>query len=362
MQTLYLPRYTIGEDAYDAFKQILSQTGSTCALYYGEHAWQASSKAVTEGLNKAGITVLTQGVYGHEATMENAETMIQDAGTQQADFLLAVGGGKCLDTVKYAGFKLGKPVYTCPSIASTCAAVTKIAIMYNSDSSFREVVQLGHPPVHAFINSAIISAAPVKYLWAGMGDTMAKHVESVFSARGDVLDYPSELGIKIGDLCFDGILESGIQAYADAKEHKSTVALEKIIQNIIISTGAVSVSVSTKYNSALAHALFYGLTVRPSIEKDHLHGEVVSYGTLVQLEMDHQEKLLHEAYEFNLKMGLPVRLSQLGLDINSDLSDVLHTAEINQELEHVPYPVTADKILQAMKDLEKYQLEAQNNA
>ena len=40
------------------------------------------------------------------------------------------------------------------------------------------------------------------------------------------------------------------------------------------------------YNGGIAHALFYGLTKRKHIEKGHLHGEVVSYGTLVNLMVD----------------------------------------------------------------------------
>ncbi|NCB32481.1 MAG: iron-containing alcohol dehydrogenase family protein [Erysipelotrichia bacterium] len=354
MYSVFLPRYTIGIDAFDAFCEIPYHT---CALYYGQHAWEASERKVLAALKSAGIRILDQGVYGHEATIENAEMIIASAGAQEADCLIALGGGKCIDTVKYAGCKMNKPVYTCASIASTCAAVTRISIMYHEDHSFREITQLKQPPEHCYIDTEIISEAPVKYLWAGIGDTMAKHVESAFSARGDELDFPSELGIKIGDLCFYGMLEYGAQAYEDATTHEVTPALEKAIQNIVISTGSVSVSVSSKYNSALAHALFYGLTVRPSIERDHLHGEVVSYGTLVQLMMDDQKEMLKQAYTFNKAIQLPVKLSDLDLDVNSDLSDILKTAEENQELEHVPYPVTADRIYKAMKQLEAYRIE-----
>lgn len=357
MESVYLPRYTIGADAYEAFSTILLPAGRKCALYYGEHAWAAAKEKVTNALQKAKIEVLASHVYGKEATIENAQKIMQDPAAQKADYLLAIGGGKCTDTVKYAGDKMGKPVYTCPTIASNCAPVTKISIMYHIDGSFREITQLQQPPVHCFIDTEIIGRAPLQYLWAGMGDTMAKHVESVFSARGDTLNYRSKLGIKIGDLCFYDILACGEQAYADAKQQKVTPALEDAVQNIIISTGAVSVSVGKEYNSALAHALYYGLTVRASVAEKHLHGEIVSYGTLVQLEMDHQEDLLKQAYAFNRKLGLPLRIEDLGLTIDEDLEDVLKAAEENQELIHVPYPVTKQKIYQAMKELQSYKEE-----
>lgn len=50
--------------------------------------------------------------------------------------------------------------------------------------------------------------------------------------------------------------------------------LKETIQNIIITTGCVSLLVDSEYNSALSHALFYGLTVRQHIEKGHLHGKL----------------------------------------------------------------------------------------
>lgn len=354
MYSIYLPRYTIGIDAYRNFHTILRQAGTSCAVYYGKKAWDAAGQKILSALSNAGIAVAAQGVYGHEASIENAERILQDPKINDVSFLLAVGGGKCTDTVKYAGWKLHKPVYSCPTIASNCAPVTKIAIMYHPDGSFREIAQLAEPPVHCFIDTEILAKAPLKYVWAGMGDTMAKHVESIFSARGDTLTYPSRLGIKIGELCFYDILDCGRQAYRDAEKHTVSAAFEEAVQNIIISTGAVSVSVSKDYNSALAHALYYGLTIRKEVDEHHLHGEIVSYGTLVQLMMDHQEDLLQKAYIFNKDLGLPIKLSQLGLDIHEDLHDVLQAAQNNQELIYVPYPVTSERIYEAMKELEEY--------
>ena len=80
--------------------------------------------------------------------------------------------------------------------------------------------------------------------------------------------------------------------------------------------------------------------MREHIEKNHLHGEVVSYGTLVRLMMDGQHEMLKKAYAFHRQIGLPVCLADLELSGDDPLSDVLEMAEQNQELNHVPYPVT----------------------
>ena len=61
---------------------------------------------------------------------------------------------------------------------------------------------------------------------------------------------------------------------------------KKVLLNIIITPGIVSVSVHSDYVGGIAHALFYGLTRRRQIEENYLHGDVVAYGTLVNLMVD----------------------------------------------------------------------------
>lgn len=352
MKQIYLPRYTIGVNAYDSLNSVLSSYGRKVALIHGEKAFNACKEPLLAALKE--YDIVANLIYGHEATYENVEKICSNVDVKNADFLIAIGGGKCLDTAKVVADILNKPVFTIPTIASTCAAVTKISIMYNADGSFKDIKKLKEAPVHCFINSKVIADAPHQYFWAGMGDTMAKHVECVFSAKNDVLDFSSNYGRTISSLCFDPVIEKGEKAYEDAKKHIVSEELEEIIQSIIIATGSVSVSVHPNYNSALAHALFYGLTCRSHIEKEHLHGEVVSYGTLVQLLMDNQMEQLKKAYAFHKAVGLPVCLNDLGIEIDDPMEDILELTEVNSELEHVPYPVKKDMIYAAMMALEKY--------
>ena len=101
-------------------------------------------------------------------------------------------------------------------------------------------------------------------------------------------------------------------------------------------------------------ALFYGLTKREHIEKKHLHGEVVSYGTLVNLMVDKDWDKLKLAYGVNKSIDLPVCLADLELEKDDKLEDVLEATMANQEMTHAPYPVTKEMIYQAIQDLEDY--------
>ncbi len=352
MYSYYLPCYTLGTDAFDNFESVLSSYGRKVALLYGEKAFAASKDKIIPALRN--FEIVYQTVYGKEASYTNIDRLSAVEDIKKADFILAIGGGKCIDVAKVVGDRLEKPVFTVASIASTCAAVTKIAVLHNDDGSFREVYRLKNPPVHCFIDPEIVVNAPAKYFWAGMGDTMAKHVECVFSSKNDVLDFESYLGRTISDLCYYPILEKGEKAYEDVRNHVVSDEVEDVIKSIIIATGAVSVSVNPDYNSALAHALYYGLTVREWMEQKHLHGEIVSYGTLVQLLIDGQMEELRKVYDFNKKVQLPVCLKDLDLDRDDPMDDILDATIINPELDHIPYPITKEMVRETILKLEDY--------
>ncbi len=352
MKQNHLPRYSIGTDCFSAIPQVISAYGRKISLIYGEKAFAASRHKLLPVLEV--FEIVHSEVYGKEASYTNIDRLTENEDLKNADLIIAIGGGKCLDVAKTVGDKLEKPVFTVASIASTCAAVTKIAILHNDDGSFKEIYRLKNAPVHCFIDPEIIANAPAQYFWAGMGDTMAKHVECVFSAKNDVLDFESEFGRTVSVLCYEPILEKGSKAFEDVKNHKASAEVEEVIKSIIIATGTVSLSVDPAYNSAVAHALYYGMTVREWMERKHLHGEIVSYGTLIQLLVDEQLEELRRVYDFNKAVGLPICLKDLDLASSDPMDDILDATVINPELEHVPYPVTKQMLRKAIDRLEDY--------
>ena len=71
--------------------------------------------------------------------------------------------------------------------------------------------------------------------------------------------------------------------------------------------GMVSLMVLDDYNCAIAHSVYYGLVLLPGFEETYLHGDVVAYGVLVQLAVDHDWERLKEAKEFLKVWRFPPR-------------------------------------------------------
>ena len=261
------------------------------------------------------------------------------------------------------GFRIGKPVYAFPTIASTCAACTAVAILYHPDGSFSKPCFLPAPPAHTFVDTEVIASAPPRYLWAGLGDTCAKYFEATMSSRGDELAYYHALGVSVSRSCMEPLLRYGEKAFQDHKEKNVTEELTQVILTIIVTTAVASILLTADkiidYNTGLAHAIFYALTAFPELhlERDHLHGEVVGFGVLILLLADGQKEMFQKMLAFNRSVGLPTRLEDIGVT-EADLEKVLPKVLSMPDIAHNPYPVTLDMLAGAFRRLQDKAKEA----
>ena len=352
MQKSLFPGYTIGTDAYEDIAAVCPVYGKKAAIIGGKRALAAAGDAIAAAAEKAGLEVIGPFWYGGEASRENIEMLTPQVA--EADMIFAVGGGKAIDTCKVLAQESNRPFFTFPTIASTCAACTSLGIVYHPDGSLREYSFSKIPPNHIFINTQVIADAPEVYLWAGMGDTMAKHYESTVSSRGHVPAHSDAMGITLSSMCADPIVRWGQKALADCKENAVTNELTEVILGIIISTGFVSNFVQVDYTTGMAHAVYNGFTVLPSTEHHgHLHGEVVSYGILVLLTADQQYEERDKVYQFNKSIGLPLCLADIHAT-KDDLDKVTAKALAGIDVRVWPYPVNAETIINGILELEEY--------
>ena len=357
METFRLPAYTIGKDAYNKVDEVCSQYGKKALVIGGKKAINAAKPYLDASLKE--IEVVAYHIFLGEASFEACEEILALKEINEVDMIFGVGGGKAIDTAKEVQIKTKLPLFTFPTIASTCAASTKIAITYYPNGESRCTLKMEEAPKHVFINTEIIANAPKEYLWAGLGDTLAKYYEVSFSCRGRDLDYYNSFALQLAPLSASTIIKYGHLAYADIVKHEISYALEQAILDIIIITGYVSILVDHKYNTALAHAMYYGLTLKDVIKEKHLHGEVVAYGLLVQLVLDNKYSALttkediKKVFDFNKSISLPTCLKDLDLE-KENLDDVIKKAKNNSGLEIVPYQIEENMIKNAIRELEKY--------
>ena len=353
--SIYLPSYSIGSDVCSRIGSICRPYGRRAVVIGGKRAMEAIGPEISRGADGV-IEIVEFRWYGGECSEENIAALLASESVQSADMIFAVGGGKALDTGKVVGLRAGKPVFTFPTIASTCAACTAVSIVYHADGSFAGPCFLPKPANHAFLCTDVIAKAPPRYLWAGLGDTYAKYFEATVSSRGDEPAYYHALGIGMSRMCLDPLLKYGAQAMADHRRGVASEALETVILTIIVTTAIVSILVTTEgiidYNTGLAHAVFYALTAFPElpIESRHLHGEVVGFGTLVLLLVDGQMEMFHKLYDFNRAVGLPTKLADIEVPEEA-LDRVIPQILKMHDIDHYPYRVTEEMLRAAFTTL-----------
>ena len=354
--SLFFPNYSVGETAYQKIPKICRPYGKTAIAIGGRHALCAAKPHILSAIQNSEIQIIDFLWYGGEASYENVCFLEQQAAVQQADMIFAIGGGKALDTGKCLGTRLHKPIFTFPTIASTCAAVTTVAIMYHPDGSFREPFFFLQPPVHAFLHTGILASAPSQYFWAGLGDTYAKYYETTVSSRGEQLEHYNALGVQISRQCLEPLLIYGEQAMQDSKQQIASKSFEQAILAIIVTTGLVSILVTREhtadYNSGLAHAIFYAMTTIPDFEKTHLHGAVVGFGVLLLLLCDGQKEEFERIYQFHQKVHLPTSLTELQIT-EEQMEQLYSIIPLQKDVAHYPYSITVPMLQKAFSDLKQ---------
>lgn len=348
-----LPAWSVGPDCYKEVPAVTCRFGKTAAVVGGKKALAAAYDKLAAAVAGSGLTLSAPVWYGGNSTYENVDMLTAMDEVKNADMVFAMGGGRVVDTCKAVAERLNKPLFTFPTIASNCAPVTAIAVIYNADDTFREYFYPTRCPLHTFLNTQVIAEAPEKLLWAGIGDALSKECEVELCTRGRDLPHTPLMGRTMAACCTDPLLKFGKQAMEECRANRAGNALEQVALCIVVSTGLVSNFVTTAndyyYNSSLAHCVYYGATMVPASGRNHLHGEIVSFGVLTLLTYDKNFARRDEIMAFNHSIGLPVTLAQVELG-EENLQTVADKASTVVEWTCSLFTFTKEAFMQAMRD------------
>lgn len=352
--SMFFTGYSIGTGVYQEVAEICRSYGKRIFLLGGEKALQSGEALLRKAISKTELEIVASNIYGNDCTQGNIAKWAEYASALEVDMIFGMGGGKALDTAKAVANKLKLPIFTFPTIASTCASTTALSVVYKENGDFDCFEFFERPARHCFIELELIAKAPAKYLRAGMGDTIGKYFECHLASRNDALEHSSLLGRTISNNCYFPVIEHGVKAYEDCRAQHVSYELEQIVLANIVTTGMVSVAVVDDYNCAIAHSVYYGLVLLEGFEEKYLHGDVVAYGVLVQLAVDNQEKELQEVRDFMKALHIPATLKEMNIQLDRAYLDAVLEEIVNgPDMIHLPYKVTKEMIYDGMKKVEE---------
>lgn len=343
-------RYVQGEGALKEIGKYLAALGKKALITGGERGIASGKGVIEESLKASGVSAIFEKFRG-ECSIQEVERLKALAEEEGADVIVGLGGGKTLDTAKSVAYYMKKPVVIIPTIAATDAPCSALSVLYKEDGVFDQYLVLPTNPNLVLVDTAIIAKAPVRLLVSGMGDALATWFEADACAKALAGNLPggnsTAAALALAKLCYEILIEYGLQAKLAVERGVVTPAAEKVIEANTLLSGLGFESSGL----AAAHAVHNGLTV---LEATHhyYHGEKVAFGTLVQLVMEERSKdEIEEVLNFCIDVGLPVTLSQIGIaEIKEDEIWKIAQASVapGETIHNEPFPVDAGKVFAAI--------------
>lgn len=345
-------RYVQGPGVLERLGRYLSlPPGSRAGLLLSPGGAARFGERIGAALRAEGIAA-SEVEFGGECSIEEIERIAAALGgaSPAVDYLVAVGGGKCIDAGKAAAYRLGVPVAVCPSLASTDAPCAAQSVIYSSQGVSEGVEYFPDSPALVAVDTEVIARAPVRYLVAGMGDALATWYEARTclrnpDARSTLGARPTMAATALGELCADTLFRHGAAAAQAVARGEVSEPLERVVEANTLLSGIGFESGGI----AVAHCVAAGLTAIDAVRRTSMHGETVAIGLMTQLVLEGTPREARRVAAFGAAVGLPIRLGQVSLspDDTPTLDRVVKTALSLPFVANEPFEVTATALRDA---------------
>lgn len=285
----------------------------------GPKTSKIAGNAVSNILRECGIETRIKIIA--DASMEEVKSTEELADKMGANFLLGVGGGKCIDIAKATSFKLGMPFISVPTAASHDGiASSRASILGGGNTTSVEA----HVPIAVVADTELISKAPYRLLASGCGDLISNYTavkDWQLAYRLKNIEY-SSYAAALSQMTAKMIIESADTIKEGLEESAWIVA-----KGLVSSGVAMSIAGSSFPASGSEHKFSHALDkIAP---KPALHGEECGVGTIMIMYLHRGDwNLIRDTLK---KIGAPVCASELGIEIEYIIEALVHAHEIYPE-------------------------------
>lgn len=342
-------KYIQGPNAIKNAAKYLDSMGRAPLLAVDDLVYNIAGKQLVEALEQAQFKV-TRGRFGGEASTQEIDRLVSLGKDNQTDFVIALGGGKTIDTAKCVADLLKVPVAVLPTTASTDAPCSALSVIYTPEGSFEKYTFYDKNPNLVLVDTSVVVKAPARFLAAGIGDAIATNIEARQARHspnfGGLL--PTDLSEAIGAKCEEILLKYGKQAYEANKAGALTPAFEAVVEANTLLSGLGFESGGL----AAAHAIHNGFTAIHALH-GLMHGEKVAFGVVAQLILNGADSEELDRYiGFMLSVDLPVTFELLGIPNVTD-EEIRSVAKLacapNETIWNMETAINEDIVFNAIK-------------
>ncbi|CCM05441.1 uncharacterized protein FIBRA_07660 [Fibroporia radiculosa] len=310
-------KYIQGPSAIHNAPKYLSSFGAAPLLLSDDLVYKIAGKELTTALEVANFKV-TRGIFGGEASKDEISRLGALGKEKSVDFIIALGGGKTIDSAKAIADDLGLKVAVLPTTASTDAPCSALSVLYRPNGEFENYRFYSNNPSVVLVDTSVVVQAPARFLASGIGDALATNLEAKAARNSPNFGggLPTEVASAIGAKCEEILFKYGRQAVEANKAKAVTPAFEAVVEANTLLSGLGFESGGL----AAAHAIHNGLTaIDNHTLHTKMHGEKVAFGTVCQLILDGAPTSEMDRYiSLMVSVGLPTTLADLGIENATD--------------------------------------------
>lgn len=306
-------RYVQGKDALLEIQRHVAALGNSYYVIGSKTALKTTREKIEKSFEGSNAKVIFEQFNG-QCSMEEINRIRELIKKNTSNVVVGVGGGRTLDTAKAVAYYENLPVVIIPTVAATDAPCTALSVIYKNDGNFDKYLFYPKNPDVVVVDTDVIAKAPERFFIAGLGDALGTYFEARECVHTDSLNLDGEgitqSGYALAKLCYETIVADGYKAKLAIQNNVVTPAVEKAVEATTYLSGVGAANSGL----AAAHSIYNGFTVLEECEKT-MHGEIVAFGTVVQLVLeDSPLEEIEEVMEFCLSVGLPITLEGIGVD------------------------------------------------
>lgn len=347
-------RYCQGPGLLHQIGEKIVPFGKSCMVIADEFVSHFTKTPIKESLSNAGVSAIFES-FSKECCHSEISRLTDKAKNSAIEIIVAVGGGKTLDTGKAVAHSLNCTCVVVPTIASTDAPTSSLVVIYTEDHVHDSVLFLPRNPDLVIVDTEIVSAAPARFLVAGMGDAIATKYEAEACFKSGAANFQGSkctlTALALARLCHSILMDHGHAAKLAAEQNLLTPSIEKVIEANILLSGLGF----ENGGETIAHSFSGSIGLIPAC-LSAFHGEAVAVGLLIQLIMeDRSLDTINELLKFYNAVGLPTKLSELGWENPTEDELTLVASKMCRQgsiAHNMPFEVTETLVVNSLKFLE----------
>lgn len=321
--------------------------GSSAFVLGGETALQNSVGDLRAGLESAGYTIEHVEAGVDSCTFEVIDSLAASAKEYGADTVVGVGGGVALDTSKGVAETLGAELVTVPTIASTDAPCSSVAVVYDSAGRFDGYVHRSRDPDLVVVDTSLIARAPTRFLRYGMGDAFATRFEAEAVSRSGAQTHAggrsTDAALTLARRTYQNLETHGESALAAVERDSVTPAVDRIVETNTLLSGVGFESSGL----AAAHAFGKGFSRSGA---DGPHGLLIAFSTIAELVLEERDaEILWGALDLYHSLGLDRRLEDFGISESAIETVAENACAEDTTMSNEPVPVTPVEAAAALR-------------